>query len=304
MPPKVAILGPGSIGKFHAREFKDAGCEVTAILSSSEETAKKRAKELLDSFGISVRPYHDLETLLGKEELDAVSICTPAELHSTHVRKCMDKRLHILCEKPFIFDSDNNNYETAKSIVGLAREKGKVLAVNTQWTTILDRVLSELSTSKIKSFGMLMEPHKKGVGLITEGIPHTNSMLIRLFPNGVASNISFSGNEENIKIKFDYSSGDNRCVVEYAFNHKPNRPRNLSFTINGTNFERKLGENYQQFLEHPGGAIKLEDPLKLSIQNFVKSLTEEPSEKVYSEILENVKLQDYVVGSYLQSQGK
>jgi hypothetical protein len=299
MHPKVAILGPGSIGKFHAREFRDAGCEVTAILSSSEATAKERAKDLLDSFRIKVRPYHNLETLLKCEELDAVSICTPANLHSSHIRECLNMGLHVLCEKPFVFDSPFDNYLIAKSLIDLAKEKEKILAVNTQWTTVLGKVLPKISTENMGSFGMLMEPSKIGLELITEGIPHTNSMLIRLLPKGIADNISFLGDEKKIRIKFDYISEGKKCAVEYAFNHKSERPRNLSFSINGVNFVRKLGERYKQFLEYSDGTIELEDPLKLSIQFFVKSLTKNNLQETYAEILENVRLQDQIVRSYL-----
>src|SRR3989344_8952594 len=98
--PMIAILGASGIGKFHARDFQKAGCEVVAILGSTEESAARTATKLRDDFNIEARPYCDLETLLLSEKLDAVSICTPSELHALQVRKCLRAGLHVLCEKP------------------------------------------------------------------------------------------------------------------------------------------------------------------------------------------------------------
>ena len=38
---RAAILGPGKIGEFHAREFANVGCDVIAILTSSGENCKR-----------------------------------------------------------------------------------------------------------------------------------------------------------------------------------------------------------------------------------------------------------------------
>jgi len=121
-------------------------------------------------------------------------------------------------------------------------------------------------------------------------------------PNGRADNIRFSGSDQDqIKIEFDYIADGQRCRAEYTLNHKLTRPRRLCFSINGEHFERELGEDYKQQLAYSGGIIPIEDPLKLSVQRFVRAVTSDPSEKTDAEILDNVRLQDYIIKRYLES---
>lgn len=44
--------------------------------------------------------YGDLETLLAKEKIDVADICTPTYLHAEMAIKCLEKGVHVLCEKP------------------------------------------------------------------------------------------------------------------------------------------------------------------------------------------------------------
>ena len=81
---KVGILGVGSIGEFHAREFKKNGCDVVAILTSSFEGATNKAEKLNQIYGINARPYSDFDEFL-REELDIVSVCTPIGTHYKYV---------------------------------------------------------------------------------------------------------------------------------------------------------------------------------------------------------------------------
>ena len=47
---RIAILGASGIGKFHARDFKKAGCDVVAILGSNDKTAKATSEMLKKEF--------------------------------------------------------------------------------------------------------------------------------------------------------------------------------------------------------------------------------------------------------------
>ncbi len=294
---KIAVLGSGSIGKFHVREFHNAGYEVTSILGSSIHSSKARAEELKKEFNIGVRPYFNLDTLLKNEKLDAVSVCTPAELHSYQVRKCLESNLHVFCEKPFVFDSLDNNYEIAKDLIKLSKDKGKILTVNNQLVSILEQFPKHLKFGKIKTFSIYMESSiRETIKLISEAVPHMNSLLIRLISDKKISNIKFIDIcDESAKIKFEYGE----CNVEYNFKLKEDRPRKYNFSINDVNFN-KGGSYEQQKIIYGNRSFNIEDPLKISIERFVSALTGEGRPLITEyEILKNVEMQDKIINAYL-----
>ncbi|MEI7719471.1 MAG: Gfo/Idh/MocA family oxidoreductase, partial [archaeon] len=129
---RVGIIGAGRIGKFHIREFFGAGCEIVAIFQNKKEKAEENAKILSETYKKPIKPYWNLEKFF-KEKLDIVSICTPCEFHSFYIKKSLEKGLNVFSEKPFVFDSEDKNFKIAKRLVELAKEKNKIVSVNTQW---------------------------------------------------------------------------------------------------------------------------------------------------------------------------
>lgn len=302
--PKVAILGPGSIGRFHAREFLNCGCDVVAILTRSKKSAEKRAVELRELYGIKAQTYWDLEKLLDEEELDMVSVCSPSRSHAEYVRKCLEKGLHVLCEKPFVLGSEQGNYETARELLELAKEKDRILAVNTQLVSILDSLPRDFNLNHVDSFSMYMEPNMGGViNLVAEAVPHMNSLLIRLRGEKDVENIKFPL-ALNDELKIDFKYGE--CKVEYKFRLKKEGPRKFNFSINGVEFDRETEEgshrNYHAWIVYDKGKFEIEDPLKVSIHKFVSAARGEGNPLVGErDILQNVKLQDLIIQEYQDS---
>jgi len=92
----VGIIGAGAIGYVHIQGYQTSGhAEVRGIVTRTEEHAKMAAKK----FGIDAW-YTDYQELLKREDIDAVSICTPNYLHVKHVIDAVKAGKHILCEKP------------------------------------------------------------------------------------------------------------------------------------------------------------------------------------------------------------
>lgn len=295
----IAILGASGFGKFHAREFAKAGCNVKAILGSSKNSSEKTVRELYGSLGIKARPYHELENLLEQENLTAVSICTPPNMHYQQTKKCLEANLHVLCEKPFVLEPSNENYPFAKNLFELAKIKNKTLTVNTPWPSVCG-YLDENEKRDMTSFSMQMEPGQKGKNMIIDALPHMNSMLTNLIPNGFAKNIRFLVKEdEKTSVEFDYISDSKICKVNYNFNFKTERPRNVSFSINGRYFSRKVEEGYKQKIVTDGREFYIDDPLKVCIRKFVGSISGKDSLLIgEQEILENIKLQDDILENY------
>jgi predicted dehydrogenase len=302
---KIAVLGASGIGKFHVREFLAAGANVTAILGSSKESVEKTADSLNLEFGFHPKTYVKLETLLQTEHLDAVSIATPPQMHYDQAKKCLEAGLHVLCEKPFVFNSYSENGKPTAELIALAKNQNRIVTINTQWPSVLRYVAPLVDISRVESFFMYTQPGERGIGMLWDHLPHTNSMLVKLIPGGRAEEIKFSEtSEEENDVDFIYRSHDSLCQVHYKFKFKATRPRDLWFSINGVEFKREIGEAYQQKLITGKANIEIEDPFKASLKMFVDSIKGMAQPLISTaEIIENVLLQDDIIKAYVPPKG-
>jgi predicted dehydrogenase len=73
-----------------------------------------------------INSYSNYQTMLKKENLDIVSVCTPKEFHYDAVKCAATHGVKaIICEKPF-----TTSVSEADKIVKYCRDKGTVLAIN------------------------------------------------------------------------------------------------------------------------------------------------------------------------------
>ncbi|MEK7567338.1 MAG: Gfo/Idh/MocA family oxidoreductase [Patescibacteria group bacterium] len=299
---KIAVLGASGIGKFYVREFLHAGAEVVAILGSSKETAEKTVAKLSSEYIFSPKAYFDLDMLIQNESLDAVSVCTPPEFHYPQVKRCLEAGLHVLCEKPFILDSECDNSQKTTELVKLAEKKKLVLGVNMQWPSVLKYFKPFVDLSNVQDFFMFMQPSVKGKEMLIEQLSHMNSVLIRLIPNGKAEKIEFSTQApeaEEIDVHFGYFNKNSKSKVHYKFKHKADRPRDIRFSINGIEFKRHVGEDYKQKFITDKNEIDIEDPFKISIGMFIGAIEGKGSPLISGEeIIENIALQDRIIAEY------
>ncbi|GAC1404217.1 MAG: Gfo/Idh/MocA family oxidoreductase [Chloroflexota bacterium] len=138
---RVAVIGLGNIGKSHANWYsKNKDAQLVALCDMLAERVDPVARQ----YGVPA--YHDLGTLLGSEEIDAVSVCTAGPENGGHhyepVMQALDAGKHVLVEKPI-----SNNIEHAREMVRHAREKGLLLGVNLnhRFTPAADRLKAMLA---------------------------------------------------------------------------------------------------------------------------------------------------------------
>lgn len=119
---KIGLIGFGFMGRTHAwcvdnlkYFYKDLpfSAEYVGVCTSKPETAAKAAALL----GIKAAANED--ELINDPEIDIIDICTPNIFHYETLKKAINAGKHIYCEKPLCV-----NYEQAKEIEALAREKG------------------------------------------------------------------------------------------------------------------------------------------------------------------------------------
>lgn len=92
---KFAVVGCGHIGKRHAEMIiGNNESELVALCDEGE-------KGLLGIEKYNVPFFNSIDDLLNANlEIDVVNICTPNGLHAEHSKKALDKKYHVVCEKP------------------------------------------------------------------------------------------------------------------------------------------------------------------------------------------------------------
>jgi len=110
---RIGIAGFGFMGRMHFRQWKAVeGAQVVAICDANpnikEDTKRavgniKGAEGEIDFAGIEV--YPDLDQMLAKAKLDALSLTLPTYLHTECSLKALARGVHVLCEKPMALTS-------------------------------------------------------------------------------------------------------------------------------------------------------------------------------------------------------
>ncbi|NNE67948.1 MAG: Gfo/Idh/MocA family oxidoreductase [Pyrinomonadaceae bacterium] len=118
--PRVGVIGTGSLGQHHARNYRDlAGeslCEFVAVCDASPETAN----EIGSRYEVSAET--DWRELVGK--VDTVSIVTPTETHCEIACAFLETGASVLVEKPIA-----RTLEEADLMIKAAEESGAKLMV-------------------------------------------------------------------------------------------------------------------------------------------------------------------------------
>ncbi|MBQ8145391.1 MAG: Gfo/Idh/MocA family oxidoreductase [Clostridia bacterium] len=118
---KIGIIGTGKICQgVHLPAYdKIDGAEIVALCDINEN----RLNEVKAKYP-NARLYSDFKEMLDKEELDAVDICTPNNVHSIAAIYALEKGVNVMCEKP-----DAVSVSEAEKMKAAAEKSGKTLMV-------------------------------------------------------------------------------------------------------------------------------------------------------------------------------
>ena len=104
---KLAVIGAGHMGRFHAEKFSRLpGVELAAVVDRDAARAT----------------VSDYRTVIGK--IDAAVVAVPTDLHHEVARACLERGVHVLVEKPLAA-----TLAEADDLVDLAAKKNLVLQV-------------------------------------------------------------------------------------------------------------------------------------------------------------------------------
>jgi predicted dehydrogenase len=114
---RVAVVGAGYMGKFHAEKLAScAGAELAAVIDADAARAREIGARLGCAHGTGYRDW------LGR--IDAACIAVPTELHERVARDCLEAGVHVLVEKPLA-----RTLEEADALLATARARSLVLQV-------------------------------------------------------------------------------------------------------------------------------------------------------------------------------
>ena len=95
MVMNVGIVGAGLQGKRRVQALKRFNNDRLLAVADIDQDA---AKSLVS--GTDAKPYRNWEDIAEKDDINAVVICTPQNLHAPIAISAMNNGKHVLCEKP------------------------------------------------------------------------------------------------------------------------------------------------------------------------------------------------------------
>jgi predicted dehydrogenase len=224
---KTAVVGVGSLGQHHARNFaeiaRETGGKFVGVCDLSEENARAAAEK--NDCGY----FTDWRELVGN--VDAVSVVTPTETHTEIACAFLEKGVNVLVEKPFaktLDEADRMIDAAAKSgaklMVGhLERFNPAMIALRPHVTNplyfeihrvspfpnrsldvdvVLDVMIHDLDAIQWLVDSRVSEIHAVGIPVISDKVDAANARIE--FENGAVANITASriGTEKIRKTRF------------------------------------------------------------------------------------------------------
>jgi len=114
---KIAVIGIGYLGEFHAQKYK---ANKNADLIGIVDTNKQRSEEISNKIG--VKSYNDYKSII--DQVDAVSIVVPTNLHYKIAKFFIENKKHVLIEKPFA-----SNTAEARKLKNISEKNQTILQI-------------------------------------------------------------------------------------------------------------------------------------------------------------------------------
>ncbi|HVN70829.1 MAG TPA: Gfo/Idh/MocA family oxidoreductase [Desulfomonilia bacterium] len=275
---KVAIIGAArnhnGIGEYIAKYFKDNGAEVVCVLGTTEQSSRAAAANL-DKYGIRAKAYFDFLKMINESGVEGVAIASPYVTHKEYIELCIDAGLHIFCEKPFISPVVPDVTVRVESMFARAQDKGIVMAMNSQWPFSLpcyEELCGRIDPARITDFTIRLSPLLEGPEMIPDSVPHALSLLYCAAGWGKIDGISFRKGDDSLLIRFVYLTEHTGCETVIELVREPAQPRTFAYGFNGRVARRQVElETYTLHLTYGDKTLKLEDPLGLSVRDFISA---------------------------------
>ncbi len=144
---RIALAGAGAFGEKHLDGLKLIdGVEITSIISRTGEQAAEVARK----YGAK-HSSTELEDALARDDVDAVILCTPTQMHAEQAIMCMDAGKHVQVEIPLADSWADSEAVLAKAeATGLTCMVGHTRRFNPSHQYVHNRIMaSELNLQQM-----------------------------------------------------------------------------------------------------------------------------------------------------------
>jgi len=181
-PIRVGVIGAGYWGPNLVRNFRASGSsELVAVCDRDEGRAAKVAAGMADV-------ETSVERLLGRADVDAVAIATPAATHRGIALQALAAGKHVLVEKPLA-----DSYLDAQEMVDAAADRGLVLMCDHTYcyTPVVQKIADLVADGSlgdihfIDSVRINLGLVQPDVNVIWDLAPHDLSILDYVLPGGL-----------------------------------------------------------------------------------------------------------------------
>ena len=117
---RIALAGAGAFGEKHLDGLKNIdGVEITSVISRRAE----QAAEVAAKYGAK-HSGTELAEVLERDDVDAVILCTPTQMHAEQAIACMEAGKHVQVEIPL-----SDTWADAQAVLDKQKESGLVCMV-------------------------------------------------------------------------------------------------------------------------------------------------------------------------------
>ena len=285
---KVAVIGVGYLGKFHAEKYKiNKKVDLIGVVDSNKERCAEISKKL------DVPQYSDYKDVLSK--IDAVSIAVPTNLHFKIGKYFLENEKHVLMEKPF-----TSTLAQAKTLEKIANKKKIILQIGhlerfnqaflklkdaikrplfiecnrispfkirgTEVDVIMDLMIHDLDIILKLNQSNIKNIQAKGIKVLTNKADIANARIT--FENGCICNLSSSRISEKVERKTRIFQKNAYFSIDYQSNR-------LDTYLKTTN-------NKIQSIRRKSFQYKNNDSLKKEIESFIDCIKSKKSPIVSS----------------------
>jgi len=220
------ILGTGRMASVLVSAIREAGGDVVAVASRTDETAGAFAAD----HGLP-RWFGSYEALAGDGGVDAIYVSTPNQRHHDDTLLCLEAGLAVLCEKPFAI-----NTRQASVMVDAARSAGMFL-MEAMWMVFqpafltINRLIAEGVIGPVRHVqadfgfpadlilpGRLTDPALGGGALLDIGIyPLTLVHSLLGPPDGFEASATLGPTGVDVQVGVVSTHGDALAMVSASF---------------------------------------------------------------------------------------
>ena len=273
----VGVIGVGFWGRNHARVYKEL--KNTKLVGISD-LDRNKAKKLAEKYGC--KHYGKNDDLLKKEEINAVSICTPTSTHLKATLQAIKYGKHVLVEKPI-----GKNLKEAMRIVREAKRNRIKLSVGhiERFNPAVQKLKTVVQQGNLGEVILILSrrvtrwPERVGdVGVVKDSAIHDIDVMRHLLDDDVVKVYAKIGNlkhrfEDYAEAILHFKKGGVGFIDANWLTPKKTR----TLVVTGSDATATLDYINQQItIEDSSGSktIRTEwkEPLKLELKHFTEAI--------------------------------